>query len=67
MPRENPRTWGKDPGLAAGLDRAGEDCDREQITSAGVCAAPGLLQELPRNDVSGKRGFCPLSGPDFPS
>lgn len=53
MPGESARTQGEDPGHAAGLGRAGEECDGEQVTSARVCAAPGLLQELPRHDVSG--------------
>lgn len=66
MPRENARPRGKDPGLAAGLDRAEEDCDGEQVTFGRVCAAPGLLQELPRNDVSRAWGFCdPFLGQTF--
>lgn len=52
MPGESARSGGKDPGHAAGLDGAGEECGGEPVPSAGVCAAPGLLQELPRHDVS---------------
>lgn len=58
MPRENAHSQDQDPGLAAGLDRAGEGCDGKQVTFAGVRAAPGLLQELPRHDVSRAWGFC---------
>lgn len=52
VPREDALGGGKDPSLAAGLDRAGEEHGREQVPLGGVCAAAGLLQELPRHDVS---------------
>lgn len=66
VPRENARTCHKDPSVAAELDGAGEDCGGEQVTSARVCAAPGLLQELPRDDVSGAWGlYDPFLGQTF--
>lgn len=52
MPREDAHAGSKDPGLSAWLDGAGEGCGGEQVPFGGVCAAPGLLQELPRDDVS---------------
>lgn len=52
MPREDALSAGKDPRLAAGLDGAGEERGRDQVPLGGVCAAAGLLQDLPRHDVS---------------
>lgn len=49
---ESARFRGEDPFYAAGLERAGEERDGEQIASPGVCGAPELLQKLPRTDVS---------------
>lgn len=65
MPRENAHSQDQDPGLAAGLDRAGQDCDGKQVAFARVRAAPGLLQELPRHDVSRDFVSPSLVRPDF--
>lgn len=58
VPRESARTRCKNSGYTASLERAGKERDREQITSERVCAAPGLLQELPCHDVSRAWGCC---------
>lgn len=74
VPGESPRLWGQDPGDGAGLVRAGSECGAEQVTSERVCAAPGLFQELPPDDVSGGElgtdvfywnGFLRASGPGY--
>lgn len=65
VPREDALGGGKDPGLAARLDGAGEERGREQVPLGRVCATAGLLQELPRHDVSrGTRRLSPR--PPFP-
>lgn len=53
MPGEGARVQGQDPSHGGGPERAGKERDGKQIPSAGACAAPGLLQELPRFDVRG--------------
>lgn len=67
MPGEDALSGGKDPGLAAGLDGAGEERGGEQVPLGGVCASPGLLQELPRDDVSKGHGEVVTPPPLPPS